>query len=52
MFGKNASNFQYSVRHFNIGVTENAEMEHTRRSKSDIEKPETPFGTRITEFNI
>jgi len=40
MFGKNAGNFQYSVR-VNTGVTENAEMENARWSKNDIGKPET-----------
>ena len=39
MFGKNAGNFQF-VR-VNTGVTENTGMENTRRSKSDIGKPET-----------
>jgi len=38
MFGKNAGNFQYSVRP--CQVTENAGME-TARPKSDAGKPET-----------
>ena len=38
MFGKNAGNFQYSVR-VNVGVTENAGMEN-------------PKPTCINEFNV
>ena len=41
MFGKNAGNFQYSVRPCQHGVTENAGMENARRSKSGIGKPVT-----------
>jgi len=48
MFGKNAGNFQYSVR-VNIGATENVGMENARLSKSDTGNPKP---TRITEFNV
>jgi len=47
MFGKNAGNFQYSVRACQHWATENAGMENARRSKSYTGKPETDTHDQI-----